>query len=420
MHPLARILLLTALLGSPAWASGDFVILAREPDPEVSWAHTATVWRLDEKADAIVPVARLEKSHWSPNKLHPSRPDLLRLQIPDPVAPRAYSVALYHINRADSTVREVWRGIEAHSVFEYEGAIYIRTIPQWGAALVSLRFLPGTAEPEVLPEPFEYVCPVTNDPSHHIILREGVHLLYDATTRTSRRIGQASALHDYDAQPALSPDGSHLAYFVPGEVAASTESEFRLFTSLPTSGSVVLLDLSAGDEHRFDAWVYTTFSSGRVMLAGPDLTFDHQGRLHFQAIPADRIPRGKSAKPIVHPEPLELSRYRLDPKTKAVEPVPSAETVERFHPPADDGHDTAWTFLHAQGVEAPRPTAWMNTMVGFDQDRTRFLLKCSGVGLDDTFFLADTAADTLARIPTPPALVRANDLNIIHIPSPAP
>lgn len=414
MHHLARVLFLTVALAGPAWASGDFVILAREPDPDASSSFTATVWRLDEQTPEIVPVARLAKSRWSPTQLHPARPDLLRLQIPYPVVSRGSRVAFYHINRADWTVREVWWGIEAFSVFEYEGAVYIRTTQKWGKPLVDLRFPPGSAEPEALAEPFEHVCPVTNSDRHHIIRRNGVQYLYDAATGASRRVGHADLIEGHDAQPALSPDGSRLAYFVPGEAAAVIESGFGHFNFVPTRGTVVLLDLGTQEEHRLDIWVYTGFGSGRMVLAGGAPTFDEQGGMRFMAIPADRVPPGEGVQSTR--DPTGLAEFRFDPRTSTVEPVPPAEVIKRAEHHADDGHDTAWAFLHAHWVEAPRPVAWMDTTVGLDRDGNRFLLKCVGIGLDDTFFLADIAADSLTRIPAPTALMRANAMNIIHFP----
>jgi hypothetical protein len=421
MHPLARILSLAALLASPAWASGDFIILARGPDPDGSKASTATVWRLDEQTSQIVPVAHLEPSTWSPTQLHPARPDLLRLQIPDPAAPRGYCVILYHIDFDDWTVSEVWRGLQASTAFEYEGVVYIETTEEKtggenGEPLVRLRFLPGATEPETLEEPFESVCGVRNNDRYQIIRKDGLQYLYDAATRTSRHIGYGNPIVGYDAQPAVSRDGSRLAYFVEVEVLANAEQPYTLHAALPVFGRTVLLDLDHDKRHTFVTWAYKFFGSGTALLIGPDLTFDDQGRLHYRTIPTDRISLGKSAKPVALQEASELSDFRFDPRTESVEPVPAGEVPERTRHHTHDGHTTAWAFLHAQGIENPRPVAWMNTAVGFDASRTRFLLKCVGVGLDDTLFLGDTGANTLTQIPRPPGLTRACDLRIIHIP----
>ncbi len=421
MHPLARILSLAALLASPAWASGDFIIFARGPDPDGSKASTAMVWRLDEQASQIVPVAHLEPSTWSPTQLHPARPDLLRLQIPDPAAPRGYCVILYHIDFDDWTVSKVWRGLQASTAFEYEGVVYIETTEEKtggenGEPLVRLRFLPGATEPETLEEPFESVCGVRNNDRYQIIGKDDVQYLYDAATGASRRIGHQSPVAGHEAQPAVSPDGSHLAYFLEVETLKNAEQPYTLGAALPTFGRIVLLNLEEDKRHTFVAWVHKYFGSGRNTLIGPDLTFDDQGRLHYRTIPTDRVPRAKSAKPVALQEASELSDFRFDPRTESVEPVPAGEVPERTQHHTHDGHTTAWTFLHAQGIENPRPVAWMNTAVGFDASRTRFLLKCVGVGLDDTLFLGDTGANTLTRIPRPPGLTRACDLRIIHIP----
>lgn len=416
MHHLTRVLFLTAALAGPAWASGDFVILARGLHPDGPKTVAAAVWRLDEQASQIVPVAHLEKSHWSPTQLHPARPDLLRLQVPDSAAPRGYRVVLYHISYDDWTVREVSRGDKAFPAFEHAGAVYLETTEAGDGPLVRLRFPPGSAEPEALAEPFEHVCPVTISDRHHIIRRDGVQYLYDAATGASRLVGHSNPIEGDEARPVLSPDGSHLAYFVEVEVLENAEQPYTLYMALPVFGRIVVLDLEQDKRHTFVAWVYRYFGSGVNPLIGPDLTFDDQGRLHYRAIPTDRIPRGKSAKPVALQETSELSDFRFDPRTKSVEPVPPGETVERTQRRADDWHDTAWAYLHAQGIENPRPVAWMNTTVGFDADRVRFLLKCVGVGLDGTFFLADTAAGTLARIPSPPGLTWSCDMRIIHIP----
>lgn len=283
-----------------------------------------------------------------------------------------------------------------------------------------LRFLPGAAEPEVLPEPFEYLCPVTNNDRHHIVRRDGEQYLYDAATRTYRPLKNTSPVDGHDAQPALSPDGSYVAYFVPGDIGTVVEPGIGHFNYAPTTGKVVLLDLHSGEEDHVEIMVYTGFGSGRLVLVGGAPTFDKQGRMRFLAIPADRISSVGPAQAVFQEEHLALSEFCFDPRTKAVEPVPPAEAIECAQHHADDGHDTAWAFLMAQGIEPTRPRVWSNTRVGFTADRARFLLKCFGVGLDDTFFLADTATNSLTRVTTPPALLRANALNIIHIPSPAP
>lgn len=417
MNTVLHALLLLSVMTSPLLAAGDFVILAREPNEGAACSHTASVWRLDQQANEIVSVARLEASYWAPTQLDPSRPDLLRLQVPDTDAPRGYRVILYHINRDDWTIRKVWKGMQALSVFTYDGTIYLQTNNARGNPRVDLRFLPGATEPELLDSPFEYVCSVKSDDRNHIIYRDGIQFLYDAATGTSRRIGLGKPIVGPEAKPSLSPDGSRLAYFIPGETVANSEQPFTLHAGLPTSGRIVLLDLEHGSRQVLDTWVYKFFGSGMNSFVGPDLAFDDAGRLQFRAIPRSRVPVGGSSKP-VDVQSAELSNLRFDPQTEAVEAIPPLEIADQARPEPDDGHDKAWKFLHAQGLEAERPRAWVDTAVEFDEKRSRFLLRCLGVGSDDKYFLADIDAGDLTRVPAPPALVRANAINIIYLPEP--
>jgi hypothetical protein len=152
---------------------------------------------------------------------------------------------------------------------------------------------------------------------------------------------------------------------------------------------------------------------------------------HFQCISAtqqnhviDKPLTAESEKSLLELVTVDLksdrtSRQPFDgrrPQRKNYKQMWIPEYLEQERAKIRDQNDLAYAFLKYMGLKYVLPPAWNDARVGFSDDGRKFLLKMGPSTESKDFLYGNLEAKTYRKIPSPEALKRISDLNILGIP----